>query len=85
VPNAYTERVRMVVVESGPARLGQWLRMQRDVAEDYRRAFGADDPEVARRPVPRVNAVVVSSDTDNTGETAEAYFGDVSFRAAPAR
>ncbi|KPK06527.1 MAG: hypothetical protein AMJ64_08960 [Betaproteobacteria bacterium SG8_39] len=85
VPNAYTERVRMVVAESGSARLGRWLRVQRNVAEDYRRAFGADDAELSRRPVPPVNSVVVSSDTDNTGETAEAYFGDVSFRAAPGR
>lgn len=81
VPNPYTERVRMVVAESGAARLGRWLQMQRNVAEDYRRAFGGDDPELASRPVPPVNAVVVSSDTDNTGESAEAFFGDVTFRA----
>ena len=83
VPNAYTDRVRMVVAESGPARLGRWLHMQRNVAEDYRRAFegDGDDPQAARRPVPPVNGVVVSSDTDNTGERAEAYFGDVIFRA----
>jgi hypothetical protein len=80
VPNPYTERVRMVVAESGAARLGRWLHMQRNVAEDYRRAFGADDPELASRPVPPVNSIVVSSDTDNTGENAEAFFGDVTFR-----
>lgn len=85
VPNAYTERVRMVVAESGAARLGRWLRMQRNLADDYRRAFAGDDPEVARRPVPPVNAVVVSSDTDNTGERAEAFFGDVVFRGLPRR
>jgi len=81
VPNPYTERVRMVVAESGAARLGRWLHMQRNVAEDYRRAFAADDPELAGQPVPPVNSVVLSSDTDNTGERAEAFFGDVTFRA----
>lgn len=85
VPNAYTDRVRMVVAESGAARLGRWLRVRRNVADDYRRAFGGDDPEVARRPVPPVNGIVVSSDTDNTGERAEAFFGDVRFRAAGGR
>lgn len=85
VPNAYTDRVRMVVAESGAARLGRWLHMRRNVADDYRRAFGSDDPEVARRPVPPVNGIVVSSDTDNTGERAEAFFGDVHFRALAGR
>jgi hypothetical protein len=28
-----------------------------------------------------VNSIVVSSDTDNTGENAEAFFGDVTFRS----
>lgn len=73
-PNAYTERVRMVVVESGPARLARWVAYERDVAEDYRRAFAAAQ-------VPMVNAVIVATDTDNTGERAEAFYGDVEFRS----
>ena len=30
---------------------------------------------------PPVNGLVVSADTDNTGEAAESYFGDIEFRA----
>lgn len=74
-PNAYTDRVRMVVVERGAARLGRWVAYERNIAEDYRRAFGADPPAV--------NGVVFSSDTDNTGDTAVAFFGDTEFRARP--
>lgn len=74
-PNAYTDRVRMIVVESGAARLGEWRAYERDAAADYRRAFGAEPPAV--------KGVVVSTDTDNTGETAEAFYGDVAFRARP--
>jgi hypothetical protein len=74
-PNAYTSRVQMVVVESGAAQLGQWRGYERDVAADYRRAFGAAPPAVS--------AVVLSTDTDNTGERAETYYGDVAFRARP--
>jgi hypothetical protein len=85
VPNAYTDRVRMVVVESGPARLGRWLHMQRNLVEDYRRAFGDDAAAVARQPVPPVSAIILSSDTDDTGEDAEAFFGDVTLRALRAR
>ena len=71
-PNAFSGRVQMVVVESGKAGLGRWHDYERDVAADYRRAFGAGPPPV--------KGVIVSTDTDNTGETAETYYGDVSFR-----
>jgi hypothetical protein len=72
-PNAYTDRVQMVVADSGPALLGRWVERMRDVAADYRRAFGLE--------APAVNGVVVSADTDNTGETAESWFGDIEFRS----
>lgn len=71
-PNAYTDRVRMVVADSGSASLGRWVSHERDVAEDFRLAFGL--------PAPAITSVIVSADTDNTGETTEAYFGDVEFR-----
>lgn len=70
-PNAYTDRVRMVVVDSGAANLGRWVAHQRDVAADFQRAFGL--------PAPAVNGVIVSTDTDNTGETVEAFYGDAAF------
>jgi hypothetical protein len=74
-PNAYTGRVRMVVADSGSANIGRWVAHERDVAADYRRAFGGAPPAV--------KGVVVSTDTDNTGEAAEAYYGDAEFRARP--
>lgn len=72
-PNAYTDRVRMVVADSGGAKLGRWVSHERDFAADFRRAFGLE--------APAVNAVIVSVDTDNTGESAETWFGDIEFRA----
>lgn len=73
VHSPYTGRVRLVVAESGPARLGRWLAYERDVVEDYRRAFGAEPPAIS--------GVVVMTDTDNTGERADTFYGDVTFRA----
>jgi hypothetical protein len=73
--SAFTERVRMVVVESGAAQLGRWRGYERDVVADYERAFGA--------PAPAVSGVAVSADADNTGGTAEALFGDVRFTMRP--
>lgn len=72
-PNAYTDRVRMVVADSGPAQLDRWVARERDVAADFRAAFG--------QPAPAVTSVIVSADTDNTGENAESWFGDAAFSA----
>jgi len=74
VPNAYERRVRMIVVESGSARLGRWLDYERDIAADYRAAFGEEPPPVA--------GVALMTDADDTGERALAYYGDVVLRRA---
>ncbi len=70
-PNAYTDRVRMAVVDSGVANIGRWVEHERNLIDDYRKAFGADPGAV--------NGVVFSSDTDNTGAHAVALFGDTRF------
>lgn len=82
VPNAYTDRVRMIVAESGPERVGRWVKIERNVREDYLRAFGPGNGGPSAQAVPEVNAVIISTDTDNTGEAVEAYYGDIEFRAA---
>lgn len=71
--NAYSDHVRMVVVESGGARAGQWVEESRDLERDYREAFGARWPG----SVPAIDGVALSSDTDQTGEHVTAWFGDV--------
>jgi len=71
--NAYSDRVQMVVAASGAAQLGRWVTLERDWTADYRRAFGGEATPA--------DGVVVSADTDNTGESAESYFGDVVFRS----
>lgn len=66
----YTNRVRMIVQQSGPSQAGQWTVESRDLAADFKEAFGFD--------APAVTGVAVGNDTDNTGERATAWFGDVS-------
>lgn len=83
VPNAYTDRVRMIVAGSGTRDVGRWAGVERDVRADYLRAFGPPGAGAAGA-LPAVNGVVVSTDTDNTGESVEAYYGDIEFRAPPA-
>ena len=75
--SASTPFVAMVVASSGGAQVGQWVSLQRNVAEDYRRAFNTDPP--------RIIGVAVSVDTDNTGEATTTWFGDIAFFTKPAR
>jgi hypothetical protein len=72
VPNPYTARVVMFVVESGSAKLNQWVNEERNVYEDYKKAFGEEPP--------MISGVAIMTDTDNTGESATAYYGDMVFK-----
>ncbi len=74
VPNPYTEEVLMFVVESGAEHVNQWATEERNVYEDYRRAFERDPP--------MISGVAIMTDTDNTQETATAYYGDIVFKKA---
>ncbi len=71
LPNAYTGNAVMVAVESGEANAGRWIDEERDLVEDYRRAFREDPP--------KVGAVAIMTDTDNTGEEAVAWYGAIRF------
>ncbi|HUL30388.1 MAG TPA: DUF3047 domain-containing protein [Thermodesulfobacteriota bacterium] len=72
VPNPYTDRVMMFVVESGSTKLSQWVNEERNVYEDYKKAFHAEPP--------LISGVAIMTDTDNTGESATAYYGDIVFK-----
>jgi len=69
------DNVRIVVVESGPARLSEWRTYERNVAADYTALFG-------RQP-PRVGKVAVMVDSNDTRGEAEALFGDLIFARTP--
>lgn len=73
--NPYTDRVRTVVLRSGQA--GAWAKEARDLEADFRAAFGAQWPG----PVPRITGIAIGNDTDQTGETVTAWFGDFALRA----
>lgn len=72
LPSPQIDRIRMLIVESGKRRLGQWLTYRRNVFEDYRRAFGEDPGDIV--------AVGVMTDTDNTQQSARALYGDITLR-----
>ena len=72
IPNPRTNRVQMVVASSGPGGVGTWQSLTRNVREDYKRAFG-EEPG-------RMLAYGVLTDTDNTGESVESWYGDIVFK-----
>ncbi|WP_253930369.1 DUF3047 domain-containing protein [Cupriavidus basilensis] len=69
VSNPHTERVRMIVVDSGTRHTGEWRCHRRDLRADYRKAFGADPGKVV--------AIGLMTDTDNTRSRAESWYGDI--------
>ena len=73
IPSSYTGRIKMIVAESGPSKLGEWQEERRNVYEDYKRAFGEEPPPV--------KSIAIMTDTDNTGARVDAYYGDISFMA----
>ena len=74
--NAYTDFAKMIVVRSGAAAVGTWVEEERNVYEDYRKAFGEEPP--------MIKGIAVMTDTDDTGESATAWYGDIVFhRASP--
>ena len=73
--NAYTDRVKMIVAQSGEGLAGRWVEERRNVYEDYRRIVGGEPP--------RIEGVAVMTDTDDTGESAVAWYDAVTFRAGP--
>jgi hypothetical protein len=72
VPNPYTDRVKMIVAESGEAKLNQWVNEEKNIYEDYKKAFGEEPP--------MISGMAIMTDTDNTGESATAYYGDIIFK-----
>lgn len=68
-PDAYYGAVRSIVLQSGDTHAGQWQTQHRDLAADFRAAFGGQAPQVT--------GVAIASDTDNTDGHVNAWFGDL--------
>jgi len=75
IPNAFTANAMMVAVESGPSLAGRWLQEERDILADYKQLFG-EEPSKA-------GAVAMMTDTDNTGASAIAWYGDIVISTSP--
>ena len=68
----YSNRARIIVLQSGSTHVGKWMNESRDIAADFSEAFGFD--------APAVTGVAVGNDTDNTAEKVSTWIGDVSLK-----
>jgi len=71
--NAYTGNARMLAVQSGGEKTGQWQTQKQNIREDLKQLFGEDIDEI--------NAIAIMSDSDNTQQNATAFYGDIFFSA----
>ncbi len=65
ISNPYTDKAKMILLEAGTEKAGQWVEEDVDVIEDYRRAFGAEPPAEA--------SIAIMNDSDNTGEQSVSF------------
>ncbi len=72
LPNAYSARVRYLVLDGSTSPPGQWRGHQRNVQADFAQLFGAESATV-----PALQAVAVGADADNTGARSLAYIADI--------
>lgn len=72
LPNAYTPRLRWLVLQGRGSALGAWQAEARDLQADFRRVFDDTAP-----PVPPLAAIAVGADADNTGGRSLGFVADL--------
>jgi hypothetical protein len=77
IVNPRTDRIRKLVVESGPRRLNQWLDYERDIRADFERAFG-------EKPGALIG-IGIMTDSDNTRSSTQAWYGPLRFLPVAAK
>lgn len=72
IENPRTDRIRKIVVESGPDRLNQWLMYERDIKKDYEKAFG--------EPPGALIGIGLMTDSDNTQSHIQTWYGAIQIK-----
>ena len=75
IPNPHTGRVQMIVVSGQPGDAGQWQSLRRNIVQDYEKVF--------HEPPGRITGYGILTDTDTTGTTTRAWYGDIQFLPGP--
>ena len=71
--NAFTRRIRYIVLQSGNDRLDRWVSERRDLAADFMRLFKDESPN----SVPPIVSIAIGADSDNTKSHSVSYVSGV--------
>ncbi len=75
ISNIFHSNSIMVAVQSGEENAGRWVTEKRNVYEDYKMLFGTEPPTAG--------GIAIMTDTDNTSESAVAYYDDLMIEKLP--
>ncbi|MEO7151613.1 MAG: DUF3047 domain-containing protein, partial [Burkholderiaceae bacterium] len=70
--NAFTRRMRYMVLQSGKDNAGKWTPQKRDVGADFLKLFSDEATEV-----PPISGVAIGADSDNTQSHSVSHVADV--------
>lgn len=69
--NPYTSNARIMALRSATKDAGRWINEKRNIRADFRQLFGED--------IGAIDGVALMTDTDNSGQSATAWYGDIYF------
>ncbi len=69
ITNPSFTNLKILVIESGEVNLGKWVGVERNIFDDFKKVFGTKPP--------KVGAIAVMTDSDNTSSTAEAEYDEI--------
>lgn len=69
ITNQSFGNLKLIVVESGAKKLGQWVSVERNIYEDFKRAFGSQPPQAG--------AIAIMTNANNSNSTAEAQYDEI--------
>ena len=70
-PNAFTNKAIMIPLRARKDSTGEWKMEKVNVQEDIKKYLGAN--------INKIDGIAIMSDTDNSGNTAIAHYGDIFF------
>ncbi len=70
ITSPYSPNIKLIVAESGKANVNKWVAVERNIYEDYKKAFG----KVGNITV---GMIALMTDSDNSISTAEASYKDL--------
>jgi len=71
--NPFTDKAKVIVVQSGESHIGKWVTQTRNIADDFKSEFGKN--------VGNIDGYAVMVDGDNADKKGAAWFADISFQA----